>query len=73
MANQDHTHNGPTNIQTIEQLDTQPQYLHIGWPVLTQQITADFQVPQEVWNKLSSQINKMAKTNKLLEGSQKHL
>ena len=36
-------------------------------PVLTQQITADFQLSQEAWNKLSSQMTEMAETNKLLK------
>ena len=35
-------------------------------PILTQQITTDFQLCQETWNQLTSQMNAMAKTNKLL-------
>ena len=34
-------------------------------PIFTQQIMADFQLPQEAWNHLSSQMNEMAETNKL--------
>ena len=36
-------------------------------PILTQQITADFQLSQEAWNQLSNQMNGMDKTNKLLK------
>ena len=36
-------------------------------PVLTQQITADSQLPQEVWNKQSSQMSNMAATHQLLK------
>ena len=67
MENQVQTHNGPTNIQTIEPIryptPISPTRLH----VLTQQITADIQLSQEAWNKLSSQMNEMAETNKLLK------
>ena len=63
MANQAQTHNGPTNIQTIELIryltPTSPARL----PVLRQQITADFQLSQEAWNKLRSQMNEVAETN----------
>ena len=36
-------------------------------PILTQQIMADFQISQEAWNQLSSQMNEIFKTNKLLK------
>ena len=36
-------------------------------PVLTQQITADFQLSQEAWKQLNSQINEMVETNKLFK------
>ena len=67
MANQDQTHNGPTNIQTIEQIKCPIPLSQTRLHVLTQHITADFQLPQEAWNKLSSQMYEMAKTNKLLK------
>ena len=35
--------------------------------ILTQQITADFQLSQEAWNQLSKQINEIVDTNKLLK------
>ena len=36
-------------------------------PNLTQEITADFQLSQEAWKQLSSQMNEMVETNKLLK------
>ena len=36
-------------------------------PNLTQEITADFQLLQEAWKQLSSQMNEMVKTNKLFK------
>ena len=41
-------------------------------PVLTQQITTDFQLSQEAWNKLNSQITDMEETNKLLKRAVKN-
>ena len=41
-------------------------------PALTQQITAYFQLSQETWNKLSSQMREMAETNKLLKRTGKN-
>ena len=41
-------------------------------PVLTQQITAGFQLSQEAWNKISSQMSEMAETNKLLKRAAKN-
>ena len=35
-------------------------------PILTQQIMTDFQISQEAWNQLSSQMNGMVETNNLL-------
>ena len=67
MANQDQTHNGPTNIQTIQPIRYPTPLFPAKLPVLTQQIMADFQLSQEAWNKLSSQMNEMSKTNKLLK------
>ena len=37
-------------------------------PILTQQIIADFQLSQEVWDHLSNQMNEMDETNRLLKG-----
>ena len=34
-------------------------------PILTQKITADFQLSQEAWKQVSSQMNKIVETNKL--------
>ena len=36
-------------------------------PILTQQITADFQLSQKAWKQLSGQINEMVETKKLLK------
>ena len=36
-------------------------------PILTQQITTDLQLSQVAWNQLSSQMNEMVETNKLLK------
>ena len=36
-------------------------------PIITQQIITDFQLSQEAWNQLSSQMNAMVETNKLLK------
>ena len=38
-------------------------------PILTQQITTDFQLSQEAWKQLSSQMNKMIKMNKLFKNA----
>ena len=35
--------------------------------ILTQEITADFQLSQEAWNQLSNRMNEMVETNKLLK------
>ena len=40
---------------------------HTKSSILTQQITADFQLSQESWKQLSSQMNEMVETNKLLK------
>ena len=57
MANQDQTHNGPTNVQTIEMIRYPIPIIQTRLPILTQKITVDFQLSQEAWNKLSSQMN----------------
>ena len=36
-------------------------------PILTKQISADFQILQEAWKQVSSQMNKMIETNKFLK------
>ena len=36
-------------------------------PILSQQITVDFQLSQKAWNQLSNQMNKMVKANTLLK------
>ena len=65
MANQDQTHYGPTSIQTIELIRYPTQISPARLPVLTQQITAGFQLSQEDGNKVSSQMSEMTKANKL--------
>ena len=42
-------------------------------PILTQQITAYFQLSQEAWDKLSSQMNEMAEINELLRKTVKSM
>ena len=67
MATQDQTYKGENNIQ-MEETIRYPTPMSPARPlVLTQQITAAFQLLQESWNKLSSQMSKMAKTDKLLK------
>ena len=63
MANQNQTHNGPSNIHTIELIRYPIQISPTRPPAVIQQIKADFQLSPEAWNKLSSKINKMIKTN----------
>ena len=53
-ANQDPTHNGPTNLQTIELIRYPTPLSPARPPILKQQIMANFQLAQE------------AETNKLL-------
>ena len=65
-ANQDQTHNSPTKIQPIEPIRYPTLISPTRPPILTKKITADIQLSQEVWNKLSNQMNEMAETNKLL-------
>ena len=67
MATQDQTYIGQTNIQTPESHRYSASMFPVRPPVLTQQITADFQLLQEAWNKLSSQMSEMTETNKLLK------
>ena len=67
MTNQDKTHNGPTNIQTTEPIRYPTPISLTRPPILTQQIIAYFQLSQDAWNKLSRQMNEIAKTNKLLK------
>ena len=67
MANQDQTHNGPTNVQTIETIRDRIPISPTRLSILAQQIMADFQLSQEAWNKLNSQMNEMVETNKLLK------
>ena len=61
------TQNGPTNLQTIEPIRYPTTISPARPPILTQQITTDFQLSQEAWNELSSQMDEMAKTKKLLK------
>ena len=67
MANQDQTYKGPTNIKLTEPIRYPTPMSPTRLPVLTQQITADFQLSTEVWNKLIIQMSEMAETNKLLK------
>ena len=67
MATQDQTYKGQTNIQTTEPIRHPTPMFPVRLPVLTQQITVDFQLSQEAWNKLGRQMSEMAKTNKLLK------
>ena len=64
MANQDQTYKGPTNIQMVEPISYPTPMSPTRLSVLTQQITADFQLSQEAWNKLHIQMSEMAETNK---------
>ena len=70
-ANQDQTHNGPTDLQKIEAIKYPTLISPTRLPVLTLQIMADFQLSQEALNKLSCQMNEMAETNKLLKRQSK--
>ena len=72
MANEDQTYKGQTNIQTPEPIIYPTPMSPARAPVLTKQITADFQVSQEVWNKLRSQMTEMAETNKLVKRAVKN-
>ena len=42
-------------------------------PILTQQITADFQLSKEAWKQVSSQMNEMVETNKFLKSSTRNI
>ena len=67
MANQDQIYNHQAYTQTAEPIRYPTPISAVRPPVLTQQITADFQLSQEAWNKLSSQMTEMAETNKILK------
>ena len=67
MATPDQTHQGQTNIQMTEPIRYPIPMFPVRLPVLTQEIIVNFQLSQEAWNKLSSQMSKMAKTNILLK------
>ena len=67
MATQHQTYKGQTNIQTTEPISYPTPMSPARLPGLTQQITVDFQLSQQAWNKLSNQMTKMAETNKSLK------
>ena len=56
---------GPSSLQIVEPVRYPTSIPPTGQPILTQQNMADFQLSQEAWNKLSSQMNEMFETNKL--------
>ena len=57
------TQNGLKKLQIIEPIKYPTTISPTRLPTLTQQIMVDFQLSQEAWNKLSSQMNEMAETN----------
>ena len=57
---------GPSNSQILEPVRYPTAISTIRLPIFTQQIMVVFQLLQEAWNKLSSEMNKMAEINKLL-------
>ena len=65
IAAQDQIYKGQTNIHITEPIRYPTQISPARPPVLIQMITADFQLSHEAWNKLSSQMSKMAETSKL--------
>ena len=67
MTTQDQTYKGQTSIQMTEPIRYPTLMSPARLAVLTQQITVDFQLSQEAWNKLSSKMTEMAKTNKLFK------
>ena len=54
MKNQDQIQNGPINTQLTEQIRYPTPICLTRLPILTQKITADFQLSQEAGNKLSN-------------------
>ena len=73
MANQDQAYKDQTYPQTAEPIRYPTPLSLVRPPVLTEQITTDFQPLQEAWNKLSSQMTEMAETNKLLKKAIKNI
>ena len=67
MANQDWAYKGQTHILTAEPIRYSIPISPARSPVLTQHITADFQLSWETWKKLSSQMTEMAEADKLLK------
>ena len=67
MAKQDQAYKGKIYIQTAEPIRYPTPITLVRPPLLTQQITADFQLSQEAWNKLSSQMTEIVEANKLLK------
>ena len=63
MANQDQTYKCQTHSQTPKAIRYPTHMSPVRPSVLTQQITTDFPLSQEAWNKLSSQMTEMAETN----------
>ena len=61
MANQDQAYKGQNYNQTTEPIRYPILITPVRPPVLTQQIIADFQLSQEEWNMLSSQMTEMAR------------
>ena len=61
------TKNDLSNLQTVEPIRYPTAVSLTRLPVLTQQITEDLQLLQSTLNKLSSQLNEMAKLNTLLK------
>ena len=72
MATQDQTFRSQTYIQTPEPISYPTPMFPVRPPVLTQQIAGDFQLLQESWNKLSSQMSERVEASKLLKRTVKN-
>ena len=73
MANQDQTYIDQTHIQTPDPIRYPTPTSPVRLPVLTQQITAEFQLSQEAWNKLRRQMTEMAETSTILKRAVKNI
>ena len=62
MATQCETYRDQTNIQTAEPIKYLSPMSPVKLSVLTQQITADLELSQKVWNILNIQMSELAET-----------
>ena len=72
MANQDKDYKCQTYTETTDPIRYPTPISQVRLLALTQQITTDFQITQEAWNHLNSQMTEMAARKNLLKKATKN-